>query len=339
MSTMEAGFQYRAHTLKPSPHDYHSKVAATHSKTGQTYPTPHPTLHFQFPRWSNAKYHYRATTPNPVYRKDLSETWRRERGTSGYSPRGHSTEEWVNEQIHFTDRSNDRQPSQPLDKEQLRRRMWDELLYQYETEAQKWMKHESGMEKGDREREPDDKKRAIREDISKIEARVRQRRDSERQAIAEERRRSVEKAMEMRRKEQERLNRAALEAWNSYESRWTAIVSSCEALSFEEIPWPVLVPPREAADVTADKISTFILHPAHSSHQSRKERIRSALLRWHPDRFRRLFQRIPESERKAVEEGICAVTRCLNDLLVVKESKVNVQASFPPSTSRTMQDL
>ncbi|KAI6046106.1 hypothetical protein EDC04DRAFT_2518153, partial [Pisolithus marmoratus] len=212
------------------------------------------------------------------------------------------TEEWVNEQVHFSDRLNGRQPSQPLDREQLRRRMWDELLYEYETEAQKWMKHESEMKKGDREREFKDRKRAIQEDISRIEAKVRQRRDSERQAIAEERRR-------------ERLNRAVLEAWNGYESRWAAITSSCEALSFEEIPWPVLVPPRDAADITADKIVTFILHPAHSLHQSRKEIIRSALLRWHPDRFRRLLQRIPESERKAVEEGICAVTRCLNDLL------------------------
>lgn len=335
---MDADLQYRTHTLKGSPHDYRTKVAATYSGTSQAYPSPHPTFRFQFPQRYSTRYHNDAATPNPVHQKDLSDTWRRERGADGYNPHKHTTEEWVDEQIHFTHRLNDQQANQPLDREQLRRRMWDELLYEYETEAQKWMKHESEIRQRDRERELEDRKRAVQEDISRIEARVRQRRDSERQAIAEERRRSVEKAMEMQRKEQDRLKRAALEAWNGYESRWAAIASGCEALGFEEIPWPVLVPPREAADITADKITTFILHPAHSLRQSRKERIRSALLRWHPDRFRRLLQRIPESERKVVEEGICEVTKCLNHLLVVKEDKSNVQVSFSLSR-RTVQEL
>ncbi|KAG6333065.1 hypothetical protein ID866_6027 [Astraeus odoratus] len=227
----------------------------------------------------------------------------------------------VNEQIHLTDCSNREQRHRPLDKKALRQRMWDELLYEYEAEAQKWMKHEAEERRRSREREREEaKRRSIQEDISRIQTRVRERRDSERQTIADERRRQAERAKEMQRREQERLQRTMSEAWKSYESRWMALSSSSETLHFQDIPWPVLTAPESAADITTDSIATFILNPAHSSNQSRRERIRSALLRWHPDRFRRLLQRVPESEQSAVEEGICAVTRCLNDLLVSKKS-------------------
>lgn len=214
-----------------------------------------------------------------------------------------------------------------MDREELRQRMWDELLYEYEVEAQKWMKHEEEMCRTAQERHREEtRRRTVQEDISKIQTRVRQRRDSERLSIADERRRNIERAKEMQRREQARLDKAVLETWNSYESRWMALSSSSEKLHFDDVPWPVFTSPKSSADLTPDKISAFILHPSHSTSYSPKERIRSGLLRWHPDRFRRLLQRVPESERRGVEEGICTVTKCLNDLLA-REGRSNLRVS------------
>ncbi|KAL4080393.1 hypothetical protein V8B97DRAFT_747400 [Scleroderma yunnanense] len=321
---MGAGFQYRPRTPSASPYDARSPIPVSYSK--QITHLSHTISRLQFPRHSEGtSYHYQTTTPSTIHWKNLPQT-KRGQGAQSYNPPKHTTDEWVNEQIHLTDRSNRECRYQPLEKEELRRRMWDELLYEYEAEAQKWMKHEEELRRSVQERSREEaRKKAVQEDISRIQARVRQRRDSERQTITEERRRNAEREKELQRREQERLRKAVLETWNSYESRWVAIASSSNTLHFEDIPWPVLVSPKCATDITVDNITTFILHPAHSSSQSRRERIRAALLRWHPDRFRRLLQRVPELERKAIEEGVCAVTRCLNDLLVVKECRVDPQ--------------
>ena len=325
---MGAGFQYRSRTASASPYDAHLYASITGPKTANIPRPTHSISGPQFPRQSEATYHHETTTPTPACRKYSSQA-RRGEGVQGYNPHRPTTDEWVDEQVHLTNRTNGERRHQPLDKETLRRRMWDELLYEYEAEAQKWMKHEAELRRSaqERSREEARRKKTIQEDINKIQARVRQRRDSEKQTIADERRMKAEREREMRRREQERLHKAVVEAWNSYESRWLAITSSSKTLHFEDIPWPVLMRPRSATDIKVDNVATFILHPAHSPSQSRRERIRTALLRWHPDRFR-LLQRVPGPERSAVEEGVCAVTRCLNDLLVAKEGGLGLQVSF-----------
>jgi len=235
-------------------------------------------------------------------------------------------EEWVNEQIHLTDRSNYGQRVRPMGKEELRQRMWDELVYEYEAEVQKWMNHETEMRRRAQEREREEaRRRIVQEDIIRIQARVRERRDSEKQAIAEERRRGVERAREKARMDQVRAERVMLEAWNAYESRWAAISASSEPLGFCDIPWPVVVAPARVTDLRPENVANFLLHPVHSFNHSRRERIRAALLRWHPDRFRRILVRVCASETRQVEEGVGIVVRCLNELLA-KEGKALQQS-------------
>ena len=318
--TMGAGFLYQSRTPSASPYDALSYTPITGSKTTQI---THPTR-LQFPRRSEATYHYETAPSTPRW-KYLTPV----RVTQEYSPGRQTSDEWINGQSHSTNRSNGERRHQPLDKEELRQRMRHELLYEYEAEAQKWMKHEAELRQKAQERSREEARRKnVQEDITKIQTRVRQRRDSERQMIADERRMRVEREKELQRRERERVYKAVAEVWNNYESRWSGITSSSNTLHFEDIPWPVLVPPKKATDITVDNITTFILHPAHSQTQSRRERIRSALLRWHPDRFRRLLQRVPGREQSAVEEGVCTVTRCLNDLLVAKEGRHGPQVSL-----------
>ncbi|KAG9316371.1 hypothetical protein JVU11DRAFT_2404 [Chiua virens] len=314
---MEADFQYRPRTMSAPPRDYYCTSSnCARPKTSGSGTAPFSVTRLRFPPRSDVTYRCEPTTPNPPQRKRTSQspTWVRE---DGFKPvHKQSIEEWVDEQIHLTDRSNYERRAQPMGKEELRQRMWDELVYEYEAEAHKWMNHEAEMRRRAQEWEREEaRRRIVQGDIRRIQARVRERRDSERQAIAEERQRSVERAMEKVRKDQARAVRAVLEAWNEYESRWAAISASSETLGFRDIPWPLLVAPACAMDVTPENMTHFLMHPAHSSNHSRRERIRTALLRWHPDRFRRILNRVVDSDTSEVEEAVGVITRCLNDLL------------------------
>jgi len=336
---MAADFQYRSRAMS-SPH-FHDYVYTPRArpKTSDSNPSPFSITRLRFPPRAEGACRCEPTTPNPPHRKRTSKgpSWVRE---DAFKPaHKQSIEEWVNEQIHLTDRSNYERRAQPMGKEELRQRMWDELVYEYEAEAHKWMNHEAEMRRKAQEREREEaRRRIVQEDVTRIQARVRDRRDSERQAIAEERRRSAEREKEKVRRDQARAERAMLEAWNAYESRWAAISASSEPLGFRDIPWPLSAAPAEAADLTPENISGFLLHPAHSSNHSRRERVRTALLRWHPDRFRRILNRVADSEKGVVEEGVGVIARCLNELLA-KEGKAPQRVSNRTQSNQTTAQM
>lgn len=135
-----------------------------------------------------------------------------------------------------------------------------------------------------------------------------------REHVAKERERAPEA-----RKTKPRREDVERRAWDIYESRWNRITSSPNtvesSLKFHEIPWPMVHHPKSAADLTSAHIATFLFSSHHSGGQSRKERVKAALKRWHPDRFGRVLQRIVEADREKAEEAAGVVARCLNDLL------------------------
>lgn len=149
----------------------------------------------------------------------------------------------------------------------------------------------------------------LQEEFDMIEARWRERIGRE-----ERRRRQAQQWAE----EQKQLERRGQEeAWKAYERRWTTISGDHggSPLRFKSIPWPTIVPPRSVADITPVAITKFIFSPAHSEGMGRKERIKCALRRWHPDRFGRVLGRVDRRDKEAVERGVGIVARCLNDLL------------------------
>jgi hypothetical protein len=155
----------------------------------------------------------------------------------------------------------------------------------------------------------------LQEEFDKMEARWwgrmgrEERRRRQAQQWAEKERARAEKQKQMERRSQE-------EAWKAYERRWAAVTSDgSQPLRFKSIPWPTTVPPRNVAEITPVAIAKFVFSPAHSEGVSRKEKIRSALRRWHPDRFGRVLGRVDEKDKEAVEKGVGIVARCLNDLL------------------------
>ncbi|GJE86626.1 hypothetical protein PsYK624_027060 [Phanerochaete sordida] len=107
-----------------------------------------------------------------------------------------------------------------------------------------------------------------------------------------------------------------MDQWNAYETRWKALNASREPVTWADIPWPSTIPPTTYEDLTHEAVSEFLLatFKVRGFAGSRKERIRSSLLRWHPDKTSTLVSRVQEEEREGVQEGINAVFRSLKQL-------------------------
>ena len=158
----------------------------------------------------------------------------------------------------------------------------------------------------------------LQEEFDKMEARWKREERCGREE--EERRQRRRREYHHRSGEQEEKaaeRRRQADAWKAYERQWAAIAIGHDdnPLKFRSVPWPMTLPPRSAREVTSEAVSKFILSHAHSEGVSRKERIKSALRRWHPDRFGRILNRVDEKDKAAVERGVGTVVRCLNDLL------------------------
>ncbi|PIL33919.1 hypothetical protein GSI_03626 [Ganoderma sinense ZZ0214-1] len=161
----------------------------------------------------------------------------------------------------------------------------------------------------------------IQDELRRLQA---HRRDAERHRAAYERRKRAEEEKERMRRERERerereagrkrRQEVEREAGRRYQARWGELLSSEGTLGFRDIPWPVFSQPKAFGDLSPAKVAMFVLSPLHPG-ETKREKVRNALRRWHPDRFGRLAGRIEETEKEAIEEGVGIVARCLNDLL------------------------
>lgn len=117
--------------------------------------------------------------------------------------------------------------------------------------------------------------------------------------------------------EEEDAQRRALERWATYEAAWTKLNSSIELLSFGDIPWPLVNKPNDPVQLR-DKnvIAQFLFETLHipGVRSSRKDRLRTSLLRWHPDKLGALLTRVKEEDVEAVKDGVDAVVISLMEL-------------------------
>ncbi|KAG5648515.1 hypothetical protein DXG03_003126 [Asterophora parasitica] len=238
-------------------------------------------------------------------------TWVVEHEYITLDKRDRKTEQWILEQQMFlAAEDGDRRPVRGPGAQQ---KIWEEMVYSYEIEAERWMRHEEEARR--RATERDKKARVVEEDIRRIEARIRCKREAERRKIAEEKQRSYDAFKERERRNRARAEKLIVDAWNEYEERWASLVTSSEPLTFSEIPWPVTLQPMDPDDMRPASIVQFLVSHLHSENQTRKERIRAAQLRWHPDRFQRILGRVTDADKAKVEEAVGIIARCLNDLM------------------------
>lgn len=82
------------------------------------------------------------------------------------------------------------------------------------------------------------------------------------------------------------------EAWSKFESR----AKAGDSVTYFDIPWPLNLPSVSGAS------------PSDATGE-RKKKLRSALLRWHPDKWAPLMDRVREADRALVTQQVKEVTR------------------------------
>ncbi|KAF8897034.1 hypothetical protein CPB84DRAFT_1681698 [Gymnopilus junonius] len=283
--------------------------------TNRTISTPPPEKHHRRPQGQTRSRSETTITSVDVPWRHMTQAymWVVEEEVIRGTKRRFKTEDRVREQQYF---SNPKEISHGLRLPRThkhRREEWEELVYTYEIEAEQWMREEERARRVAQERE---KARArIQDELRRIEARFQQKREAERREREEARHRAYAEQQEREKRDRVKLDTLILGAWDNYEKHWTSMTASTEPLEFKKIPWPLILPPRNIDDITQDAIVALLFSPLHSQNQRRKDRIRSAQLRWHPDRFRRHLGRVPEKDRAMVEEGVGIVARHLNELM------------------------
>ncbi|KAJ7647267.1 hypothetical protein FB45DRAFT_892909 [Roridomyces roridus] len=172
-----------------------------------------------------------------------------------------------------------------------------------------WMQEEEAAKRSiARESE---RARMIQEELRRIEERIRHRRETERRRVAAERARFLGEVQQ-----KEKTEMVFREAWRRYEKGWQEILANTTGeITFSTIPWPLATRPTTCEDIDLKDIREFLMSPYASETQvTAKERIRKAQLRWHPDRFRRVLERVVV-DKKQVEEAAGIVARSLNEMM------------------------
>ncbi|KAF5380558.1 hypothetical protein D9615_004488 [Tricholomella constricta] len=294
-------------------------MATLHPRTHNNRPCYIHRSQTNFPAHtaSSQRMHHRSAT----YHGDKDEapwqhmahtyTWVVEHEYITLDKRDRKTEQWILEQqMLLAAEGGERRPVRGPGAQQ---KIWEEMVYSYEIEAERWMRHEEEARRQAAER--DRKARLVEEEIRRIEAKVRYKREAECRKIAEEKQRTYEEFKERERRNRLKAEKLTVDAWREHEERWASLATSSEPLAFSDIPWPVALQPASAGDMKPAAIMQFLLSHLHSENQTRKERIRSAQLRWHPDRFQRVLGRVKDKDKAQVEEGVGIVARCLNDMM------------------------
>ncbi|CAK5272735.1 unnamed protein product [Mycena citricolor] len=130
------------------------------------------------------------------------------------------------------------------------------------------------------------------------------------------------------------VEKAVMERWDAYEARWAALRGSNTAaashdqgtsMRFADVPWPVVSDGRGSVgvgDLTTEKIEEFLFASlkVRGATVTKKERIRSSLLRWHPDKMTAILSRVADEDAEIVRSGIHAVVLCLHQLNAANEA-------------------
>ncbi|KAH7094185.1 hypothetical protein BKA62DRAFT_625484 [Auriculariales sp. MPI-PUGE-AT-0066] len=116
---------------------------------------------------------------------------------------------------------------------------------------------------------------------------------------------------------------ATAAVFETYDKAWSDLPDKAAKgpLRWRDIPWPMVVKPRHTEELDNKLIANFVLSPLHSPGKEGKDRLRSQLLRWHPDRFEsKWLSKCAEDERAEIQRGVGFVVRCLNELMSAQNS-------------------
>jgi len=198
-----------------------------------------------------------------------------------------------------------------------------------DEEYAEWMREGMWRKKHAKEFEEQKRKDAARAEKLKREREAQAETDRLLQAEAEERRRKKSH----RRLQQEHAFR------EEYECRWASLLHKDQTeptklLSFSDVPWPIFPSfpsskskeepvPITVEHLTPGAIAAFILPQLDDGSASSQERdkkrkdvLRDAMLRFHPDKFEgRVLRQVVEADQERVREAVGIVVRAVRGLM------------------------
>ena len=149
-----------------------------------------------------------------------------------------------------------------------------------------------------------------------------QRKEQEKAKRAKTRRMEREETERRAKRRQANEQKSVIDAWLAYDTRWTqlrSLDSKSGGLTFADLPWPCDPTPTLPLDPNAlsrQVVSSFLLSPLHSVGKPRKQRLRDALLLYHPDRFvAKWMGLVREEDASGVQEAVGRVARVLTGLV------------------------
>ncbi|KAG9077691.1 hypothetical protein FRC06_008758 [Ceratobasidium sp. 370] len=164
--------------------------------------------------------------------------------------------------------------------------------------------------------------RAEVEAQERAEEKKKKRKEKEKARKAETRRMEREAEERRARRQQVKEQQHVVDAWIAYDARWTQLRAKQAQpgeLAFTDLPWPSYPAPKLPLSPDAlskQAISTFLLSPLHSIGKPRRQRLREALLLYHPDRFvAKWMGLIREKDAPPVQEAVGRVARVLTGLV------------------------
>ncbi|KAH8103532.1 hypothetical protein BXZ70DRAFT_999075 [Cristinia sonorae] len=159
------------------------------------------------------------------------------------------------------------------------------------------------------------------------------RRAREEAARAETKKLEKQAEEDRRKRRKEKEHKRWADARERYEMRWKELLGPvisegpARPLKFMDVPWPILFSDDvvdELEAITPEAISTFLL-PTElffggtndpTVKKARRERLREALLRFHPDKFEgRILSRVEGGDKEKTREAVAKIAVALNTLM------------------------
>jgi hypothetical protein len=126
---------------------------------------------------------------------------------------------------------------------------------------------------------------------------------------------------ELKLREEEKL---LMDRWERYEADWAKLLEQAKlgasrTIQFRDIPWPIDSMDKNTLTLqllTADNVEEFLFGVlrVRGYGVTKKERVRSSLLRWHPDKMTVVVAKVAPEDVDVVLHGINSVTLILQGL-------------------------
>jgi len=167
-------------------------------------------------------------------------------------------------------------------------------------------------------------RRTHKEELQRQEELERERKEKEAKIKLERERLQREEAEKLKKVEEKKRMKAlqaSKQSREAYSFAWKTLLSSTSesTLSYSDFPWPFSI---DQGSLDKTSILAFLTSHIPNSKgeetiKAKKQALRTAVLAYHPDRFDRYVNRVPEarSERQRVKEMGLRVSQLLNELL------------------------